>query len=296
MDRLRALEAFVAVADAGSFTRAARALQISAPSLTRIVAEQEAALGVKLLHRSTRAVSLTDVGRAFLLDARNLLDAYAAAAEAATGALEAPRGVLRVTAPALFGRHCVAPIILDYLTRHPDVSVEAVFVDRVVRLIDEGFDVALRIGALPDSSLTALRVGQVRRVICGAPSYFAEHGRPATPADLRDHRIIEAEPIGDAGRWRFAKNVSIPVRSRLRASTMDAAIDFAKAGWGLTQAMSYQVGPDLRAGALETTLDAHALPPAPIHILHPEGRAAAAKIRSFVAMAVDRLRGNAMLS
>ncbi|MEM9681783.1 MAG: LysR family transcriptional regulator [Pseudomonadota bacterium] len=296
MDQLRALEVFVAIAEAGSFAGAARALSISPPSVTRIIGDLEEELGAVLLHRTTRLVTLTDVGQAYLADAQRILADLVAANDTARGAYSAPTGLLRITAPSLFGQYYVSPIILDYLDRYPEVSVDAVFVDRVVNLIEEGLDLAVRIGHLEDSSMMAAKVGEVRWMVCGCPSYFEEHGTPREPKDLAQHRTISIVPTPSALQWRFADGATVRIRPRLAFSTIPAAIAAATSGWGLVRVLSYQIGPMLGSGGLQTVLTEFELPPLPIHVVHGDGRRTSAKVRAFVDLAVDRLRADPFLN
>ena len=189
MDKLRAIECFIAVAEASSFSEAARRLGISAPSITRLINDLEEDLGVLLLHRTTRAVSLTEVGRSYLEDARSVLGELQTADDAAKGAHGSPQGTLRITASTMFGALHVAPIITTFLDRHPDVMVDALFLDRVVNIVDEDYDIAIRIGDLEDSSLVATRVGEVQLRVCGSPLYFERQERPKTPGDAVKHWV-----------------------------------------------------------------------------------------------------------
>ena len=214
MDHLRALKTFIAVADSGSFTGAAGKLGMSGPSVTRVIGDLETDLGVLLLHRTTRAVSLTDPGRSFLLDARRILNDFEEARGAIRGAHREPKGCLHITAPVLFGQHYISPLLLEFLDQYHEVSVEATFLDRMVNIVEEGFDIAIRIGPLADSNMMATRVGAVRRVICGCPSYFEQHGIPQVPADLTDHRIIAARSVAMTNDWRFAGDTTIRVNPR----------------------------------------------------------------------------------
>jgi len=298
MDRLQTLKVFVAVAEAESFVAGARVAGMSAPSATRGINALEAHLGARLFTRTTRTVRLTDVGRAYLQDVREILWSLQAADEAATGTAAAPVGQLRITCPQEFGRIYITPVLLDFLDRHKGVTADVLMVDRLVNIIEEGFDVALRIGPLPSSGLTAVRVGQVRRVICGAPSYFASHGRPNFLEDLAGHRVVSIAPLNAGHHLRFGNGgtQSVKIEPRLAVSSVAAAIDVARRGWALCQVLSYQIGPDLEAGTLETVLEAEEAEPLPIHLVHAEGRRAPAKIRSFIDFAADRLRQNAILS
>ena len=296
MDRLRALEIFIAVAEAGSLAGAAKAMSVSAPTVTRVLGDLEAELGVLLFHRSTRATTLTDPGRSFLADARRIVEDYQVASDAARGAHRAPTGTLRLTAPTLFGQHYISPVLLDFLDRFPDVVAEAVYLDRVVNLIDEGFDLAVRIGALTDTNLMAVRVGAVRRVVCADETYLSQNGFPRTPADLAGHRIIAARPVTSSHDWLFAQGKTARVKPWVSFSSISAAIAAAKAGWGVTRLLSYQIGPDLDAGALKIVLEEYEPEPLPVHIVHAEGRSASAKVRAFVDMAAARLRAISFLN
>lgn len=293
MDRLQTLEVFLAVADAESFAAGARRLGLSAPSATRGINALEARLGTRLFTRTTRRVRLTDVGRAYLEDARHVLATLKAADDAARGATATPVGRLRLTCSTEFGRIYVMPILTAYLDAHPQVTGDVLMVDRVVNIVEEGFDVAVRIGPLPPSGLAAIRVGQVRRILCGAPAYFERHGIPRRPADLTDHRVVSAAPVSPAGDWRFGPGPqaeTVRVTPRLAVSSVAAAIAVARAGWGLVRVLSYQVGPELAAGQLCAVLESADPAPLPIHLVHVEGRRAPAKVRSFLDFATPRLR------
>lgn len=292
MDRLQTLEVFIAVAEAESFASGARKLGLSAPSATRGINALEERLGVRLFTRTTRRVRLTSVGQAYLEDARHLLAQLQAADDAARGAASNPVGQLRITCPTEFGRIHVAPLLTDFLDRHPGMTADVVMVDRVVNLVEEGIDLAVRIGELPSSGLTAVRVGHVRRMICGAPSYFAAHGIPETPADLASHQIVSAAGISPVAEWRFDPDLqeAVRVKPRLRVSSVATAISVARQGWGLCRVLSYQIGPDLDAGTLQSVLDDFEPAPLPVHLVHAEGRRAPAKIRAFVDFAKHRLR------
>ena len=240
---------------------------------------------------------LTDVGRAYLQDVREVLAHLRAADEAAAGTAQTPVGQLRITCPQEFGRIYVAPLLAEFLDRHPGVSADVLMVDRVVNIVEEGFDIALRIGPLPSSGLVAVRVGQVRRVVCGAPGYFAARGCPREPGELTAHRVVSVAPL-DAGRhWRFGPGgeLTVKVEPQLGVSSVAAAIEIARRGWGICQALSYQIGPDLEAGTLRTVLEEWEPVPLPIHLIHIEGRRATPKVRAFVDFAAERLRGSAVL-
>ncbi|ETI60054.1 LysR family transcriptional regulator [Sphingobium sp. C100] len=292
VDRWQAMKIFVRVAETGSFAQAARQLHLSPPVVTRVIAALEDQIGVRLLTRTTRSVKMTEAGSGYFEDCRRILADMADAEAAAAGSHGNPTGTLLVTGSVMFGQIYVLPILLEYLDRFPAVTGRSLFVDRIVNIIEEGVDVAIRIGHLPDSGLSAIRVGQVRRVICGAPAYFEKHGIPRTPADLAHHRIILPTGAWVSPDWHFGTDgkTSITVHPRLLCNTNEAAIAAAEQGWGLTRILSYQVGEPLADGRLLAVLDQYAEKPLPIHVVHAEGRRTAAKVRNFVDLAVERLR------
>jgi DNA-binding transcriptional LysR family regulator len=292
------LEVFVAVAEAGSFAGGGRATGLSEPSVTRGVNELEERLGARLFTRTTRVVRLTDVGQGYLQEVRGILADLQAADDLASGAAARPTGLLRVTAPVEFGRIHVAPVLADFLDTYPDVSAELLTVDRVVNLVEEGIDVGLRIGDLPPSGLMAVRVGHVRRVVCASPGYLKANGVPKTPQDLTQHKIVSTSSATPNTEWRFGKDGHEVVRlkPRLYVSSIGAGLALARAGWGLTRVLSYQIGPDLQAGTLQTVLETHEPERLPVHLVHQEGRRVSAKLRSFLDFARDRLRGAPVLN
>lgn len=282
------------VAEAESFADAGRQLHMSPPAVTRIVSALEDVIGTRLLTRTTRSVKLTAAGAQYFADCRRLLADLSEAEAAAAGAYGKPTGTLTVTTSAMFGTMFIVPLMTEYLDLYPDVVGRGLFVDRVVSMIDEGIDVAIRIGHLPDSGLTATRVGQVRRVICGSPAYFEKHGVPMTPGDLSKHRIVASTSAWTSLEWRFGvqKKSAVHVSPRLFCNTNEAAISAAARGWGLTRVLSYQIAPQLEAGELRTILASYEEEALPIHVVHPEGRYASAKVRSFIDFAVGKLRSN----
>jgi DNA-binding transcriptional LysR family regulator len=299
MDRLQAMEVFVAVVDSGGFASAARRLDLSAPVVTRAVAELEARLGVRLLTRTTRSVRVTEAGARYADDCRRILADVAASDGAASGLSGQIQGTLNVTAPLLFGNLHVTPIVADYLRRYPDVDAQCVFVDRIVNLIEEGMDVAVRIGELPDSSLRAVRVGQVRRMLVATPGYLAAHGAPRRPQELAGHGLIQPTGVSPYPEWRFAEGdrpLVLRIRPRLRTTTNDAARSAALAGVGIARLLSYQVADELARGTLVPLLEDFETPPVPVHVVHHEGRHAMQKVRAFVDLAVAALRANPALS
>jgi DNA-binding transcriptional LysR family regulator len=298
MDRYQAMKVFQQVAEAGGFAAASRKLNISPPAVTRTIAGLEDLIGARLLVRTTRSVKLTEAGERYLDECRRILAEIADAEAAAAGAYTRPTGTLTVTASVLFGQIYVLPIVTRFLDEHPHVTGRLLFVDRVTSLIDEGIDVAIRIGHLPDSSHAAIRVGSVRRVICASPTYFERAGVPATPQELAGHRIIAATAAWSRLDWRFgaAGAEMVDVKPALFCNSNEAAIAAARDGWGLTRVLSYQIGPDLQSGRLLTVLGEHEEAPLPIHIVHTEGRRASAKVRAFVDAATAALRANRLLN
>lgn len=296
MDRWQAMRIFVNVAETESFAAAARQMHMSAPAVTRAVASLELLIGARLFVRTTRSVKMTEVGSRYLEDCRRILADITEAEAAAGGSYATPTGTLSLTAPALFGQMHVLPIVTEYLDTYPTMKARTLFIDRPVNIVDEGIDVAVRIGQLPDSGLTAIKVGAVRRVICGSRDYLERHGAPRTPADLKDHRIAASTGAWASPEWHFANEQRVTVDVTLQCNTNDAAIAFARQGFGLTRVLHYQVGPALIAGDLQIVLSEYEKPPMPIHILHPAGRHAPAKVRTFVNMATARLRGNRLLN
>jgi DNA-binding transcriptional LysR family regulator len=293
-DRLAALTIFVAVAEQQSFAEAARQLSRSPASVTRTVASLEERLQTRLFNRTTRSVALTDAGARCLESCRRLLATYDELEAVNVGERIEPRGWISITAPVMFGRLHVLPLVQSFLGEYPQVDVRLLLLDRVVSLVDEGLDLGVRIGQLPDSSLRAVRVGQVRRVVCATPQYIARRGVPATPRDLGGHSLVACTavtPIPD--RWTFhgpSGVSSVAVTPRLVVNTTAAAADAALDGLGLTCVLSYQAEPHIAAGLLQTVLVAYEPPPSPIHIVHPEGRHLPAKVRLFIDYAAERLR------
>ncbi|MDI1231731.1 MAG: LysR family transcriptional regulator [Methylobacter sp.] len=300
MDRLEMMTVFVAVAEEQSFAGGARRLSMSAPAVTRYIAALEQRLDIKLLTRTTRYVRVTDAGQRYLEDARRIIHDVDEADEAAAGINAEPHGHLAVTAPVLFGRMFVIPGIADYLQRFSKMEVSAIFLDRVVNLLEEGLDVGIRIGELPDSSMRAIRVGQVRRVLCASPAYLAAQGIPRSPGDLPHHSLVTpATGSWSAVEWKFVdgeKIMSFKIKPRLSVTSNDAAIEAAIRGMGITRVLSYQIAPFLASGQLQTLLRGYEPEPLPIHVMHREGRYASAKVRTFVDLMVERLRSDKALN
>jgi DNA-binding transcriptional LysR family regulator len=294
MDRLQSMRVLVKVADTGSFAQAARLLNMSPPAVTRAIAYLEDLTGARLFLRSTRSVKLTAPGSRYVEDCRRILADIDEAEASAGGSHATPSGLLTITAPVLFGQIYVMPVLTSFLTRHPAVNGRALLLDRVVNLLEEGIDVALRIGQLPDSGYNAIKVGSVRRVICGAPSYFVRHPVPNVPADLTGHTIIANTGSSAPQDWRFTgeEKSSVTLRPRLFCNTVDASISAALSGWGLTSALSYQVASAVRERKLDIVLADYEEAPIPIHVMHAGGRHISAKTRAFVDFLVAELRTN----
>ncbi|MGR4872179.1 LysR substrate-binding domain-containing protein [Variovorax sp. LARHSF232] len=298
MDRLQAMSTFVAVVDSGGFASAARKLKLSPPVVTRAVAELEERLGLRLLTRTTRFVRVTEAGARYAEDCRRILGEIEEAESAASCTHAAPRGTLTLTAPVLFGHMYVTPVLARYLQRHPEVDAQCLFLDRMTNLIEEGIDVAVRIGELPDSSLQAIRVGRVRRTLVATPAYLAAHGRPQQPEELAEHSII-TPGLGPTVDWRFShggQQVVQRLRPRMRTTSNDSAIAAALAGLGITRLLSYQVAGLVASGALVRLMEDFEPAAVPIHVLHHEGRRVTQKVRAFVDMAVDALRADPALT
>jgi len=291
MDRIESVAIFVEVAERRSFAAAARRLARSAAAVTRAVGELETRLGVRLLNRTTRAVSLTEAGDRFLAGARRVLADFEEIERAAAGEGAAPRGELRITAPILFGRLHVLPIVTEFLGRFAEVSVALSLIDRPVDLVEEGLDVAVRIGALAESSAVATRVGAVRRIVVASPGYVTQHGTPLSPGDLGAHAVIAFS--GGADHWVFRneqRETSIAIRPRLAVTTAEAALDAVRAGFGIARVLSYQAADDISRGSLLRLLAPYEGDELPIHLLYPGGRHPPPKLRAFLDFAKPRLR------
>jgi len=298
VDRWLAMRVFVAVGEEQSFAAAARRLALSPPVVTRAVSALEHSLGVKLLQRTTRIVRLTDAGARYLLDSKRLLGELTDLEQSLSGAQGELRGTLAVTASVMFGRLFVAPILLEFLDRHRKVNGRAVLVDRVLDLIEDGLDVGVRIAHLADASFTAVRVGAVRQVLCASPAYLKRHGVPRAPRDLRDFSTISFSADRAAPAWSFQvgkETLSVRPNSRLVVNSSEVAMQAAMAGAGITRVLSYMAASELKAGRLQVILREFEAKPIPIHVIHREGKHAAARVRAFVDFAVAELRGNALL-
>jgi DNA-binding transcriptional LysR family regulator len=296
MDRLDTLEAFVITVDQGSLSAAARVTGRSITAISRALTELEERLGVQLLVRTTRTLKLTEAGARYLEVCRRVLSELAQAERTESAALESPQGLLTVTAPLLFGSMHVRPIVDAYLTAYPDVRARLLLLDRVVSVIDEGVDVAMRIAHLPDSALVATLLGRVRRIVCASPDYLARQGRPREPRDLAEHRCIAFHGLTPTDTWTFGAGPAggrikqVKLQPVLSVNTAEAAIASAIAGQGITSALSYQVAAALRKRELVPLLTQYEPEALPVHLVHPARTNRAAKVRAFVELAVPKLR------
>jgi DNA-binding transcriptional LysR family regulator len=269
---------------------------MSPSAVTRLVGALEERIGARLFTRTTRSLALTEAGIRLHADAGRILAELAEAEAAAAGEHQAPRGTLRITAPVLFGQFHIAPVIPGFLAAYPQVTVNLDLLDRVVHLLEEGIDVALRIGTLPDSTLSAIRVGMVRLVTVAAPAYLEAAGTPATPEELAGHQTVNASNLHRPDEWHFQCGTSLKaarITPRLTANTAAPAIDNAIAGWGITRVLSYQVADALADGRLVEILRPFEDRELPVQLVHPEGRRAAAKTRAFIDFAAAHLRAQA---
>ena len=295
MDRLDAMRAFVTSVERGSLAAAARTLRRSPATITRAIALLETGLAMRLLHRSTRSLRLTDFGASYLVTCRDVLATLAAVERGAAAEQAQPSGLLTITAPLVFGQLYLRPALDAFLDANPAVQARLLLLDRVVNLVEEGVDVALRLGQLPDSTLLATRLGDVRRIVCASPAYLARRGTPKTPAALREHSCIMERDGAETEIWRFAPRtgrrlVPIAVRPRLVVNAAAAAVASAVDGHGITRVMSYQAAAAIAAGELVVLLAAHEPPTIPVSLVLPPGRAQASKQRAFVAFVAPPLR------
>lgn len=290
MDRLDAMQAFVAVADLQGFAPAARKLGLSPSGMTRLIAALEDHLGARLLQRTTRSVTLTDVGTRYLERARRIL----ADIEEAEGSVQAertrPSGRLVVSAPVGFGRLHVSPVMTAYLTRYPEVSGELRLADRMVNLVEDGVDLAVRIGHLADSTLVARHVGEMRRIVVASNGYLKQRGEPDTPEKIASHDTIQFGAMTTSPEWRFVKDgrdVSVACTPRFITNSADAAIQYAEQGGGLTRVLAYQAADAIKCGRLKIVMEKFEQPPLPIHLVYPTSRLLSAKVRTFIDLVTE---------
>ncbi len=290
MDRLDAMALLVAAVETGSLSGAGRRLGMPLPTVSRRLSELEARLRTRLIIRSTRRLTLTDAGEAYVAACRRILDQVAEAEREAAGEYSSPRGELIVAAPVAFGRLHVLPAVIEVLERYPEIDVRLVLSDRNARLAEDHIDVAVRIGALPDSALVATRVGEVSRVICASPAYLGRRGEPPAPAALLEHDCIRVDFAGAGAPWTFAGAGSVEVHPRLAVNTAEAAVDAAVAGLGIARVLSYQAAAALNAGQLRRILMDFEREPWPVHLLHAGQSLLPQKTRAFLDLAAPRLR------
>jgi DNA-binding transcriptional LysR family regulator len=293
MDRLESMSSLLAAVEAGSLSGASRKLGMPLATVSRKVSELETHLRVRLLNRSSRRLTLTDAGRSYVAACKRILEDIGAAERAAAGEYSAPRGDLMITAPIVFGRLHVLPVVVAFIEAYPEIDVRLALADHVINLLEDHVDVALRIGELPDSSLVATRVGAIRRVVCASPRYFAERGTPKIPGDLAGHDCITFGGLTSAQEWIFTIGKSakpVAIHSRLVVNTAEAAVDAAVASIGITRVLSYQAAAALRAGALTLALRAFEPAPSPVSLVHAGQPLLPLKLRAFLDFATPRLK------
>lgn len=293
MDRLDSMSVLVAAVGAGSLSAASRRLGTPLATVSRKVSELEAHLKTRLLNRSSRKLTLTDAGVAYVEACRRILEDINEAERGASGEYNSPKGNLVITAPILFGRMHVLPIIVEFLKAYPEIDVRLVLTDDVANLLEQHVDLAIRIAMLPDSSLVASRVGSIRRVVCGSPAYFAARGTPASPEDLTAHDCIVRDSQFVASAWSFTKGkaeITVPIKARLTVNTAESTIDAAVAGLGITRALSYQVAEGMRAGTLALALEDFEPEPFPVSLVYAAQGPLPLKLRGFIDFCVPRLK------
>ena len=290
MDRIDAMQAFVAVADLEGFAPAARKLGLSPSAITRLIAALEERLGARLLQRTTRQVTLTDAGSRYLERARRILADVEEAEDAVESERTRPEGRLVISAPFGFGRLHVSPVVSAYLKRYPDVGVDLRLSDRRINLVEDGVDLAVRLGHLPDSTLVARHVGQMRRIVVASAGYLKLRGEPKRPSDLTSHDTIQFGAMTATPDWRFMEDgqeIRITPTPRFTSNSSDAAIQFAEQDGGLTRVMAYQAAESLKAKRVRIVLAAFEQPPVPIHVVYPTSRLLSAKVRTFIDLVTE---------
>jgi DNA-binding transcriptional LysR family regulator len=290
MDRIDAMQAFAAVADLRGFASAARKLGLSPSGVTRLVAALEDHLGARLLQRTTRQVALTDVGARYLERIRRILSDVEEAEGSARDERRRPSGRLVVSAPIGFGRLHVSPVMSAYLKRYPEVSGELRLSDRVINLVEDGVDLAVRIGYLADSSLVARQLGEMRRIVVASSGYLKQRGEPKTPEAVTSHATIQFGATTASPDWRFVeggREIRVACTPRLVTNSADAAIQYAEQDGGLTRVLAYQAAEAIKARRLQIVLAKFEQPPLPIHIVYPTSRLLSAKVRTFIDLATE---------
>lgn len=292
MDKLKAMAAFVQIVEKGSLTAAADALDTSLPSTVRTLAALEQSLGARLLNRTTRRIALTDEGRAYYERARRILGDVADVEAAVSVKQGTPRGRIAIGAPVMFGRMHLAPLVVEFLARHPEVNMELLLLDRVVNLVEEGLDASIRIGALADSSLVAVELGHTRRVVCATPAFLKRHGNPREPADLAKMPCIRFTGLA-LNDWEFGagkKRARVHVAGPITTNQIDAALDACLQGLGCGRFLGYQVEPHRKAGRLRYVLENYEADPVPVSLVYPQARLVSARLRAFIDWVVPRMR------
>jgi DNA-binding transcriptional LysR family regulator len=292
MDKLESMQVFVAVARAGGFSAASRALGLPLATVSRKVAELEESLGVRLFERSTRQVVLTEVAQPYFDSCSRLLDDMRDADELVTGEHRAPKGELTITAPVGFGRKHLQPVVLEFLRDYPQIDMRLLLVDRVVNLVDDHVDVALRISELPDSSLVARPLGHIKMVVVASPAYLRSAGEPAHPSELPGHQCILWASLGAQRAWHFkvdGQEAMFPIGVRLTTTLPESAVEAAQASLGLARVTSYQAADGVSAGSLVPVLRAFESAPTPVSLVHPSNRRVPLKLRAFLDYAASRL-------
>ncbi|MFJ3681372.1 LysR substrate-binding domain-containing protein [Pseudomonas sp. NPDC090208] len=290
MDRFYEMQTFIAVAEEEGFAAAARRMNVSPATVTRAIASMEARIGTQLLSRTTRSLSLSDAGKRYLVDCRRILEDLQDAEQAAAGSYKAPHGNLTLTAPAVLGELLVAPLMVGYMERYPDVTINALFTDRLVSLSEEGMDIAVRVGHLREHRRQAVKVGEASQVICASPDYLNRVGRPRHPRELEKHKIVTSSASRLVSDWHYWMNDrinSVEVEPQLVVSDNKVAIGIAKSGWGVTRALSYQVADDVSAGELEIILADYQLNPVPVNIIVSRIERPSKSVNTFVEHLVE---------
>lgn len=299
MDRFRAMHVFVAVAEAGSLSAAARRLREPLTNVSRLLSQLEAHVACTLIDRTTRRMMLTDAGRDYLKTCRQVLEELERAESRIAGQSTELSGEIAITAPVSFGRLHVLPMIAAFLDAYPRINARLLLIDRIVDLIEEGIDVAIRIGELPDSGLVAMRVGTLKFSVCASPNYLAQHGVPASIADITERDCVTFSGMAGGSRWIFKSKrygrKAVKVRSRLSVNNAEAAVEAAVAGVGITRVLSYQARSALDAGLLKPILERFEDTPIPVHLVYRPTRSDNPRVREFVRFAAERLRAESAL-
>jgi len=293
VDKLLAMTTFVRIVDKGSLTAAANALDTSLPTVVRTLAALERQLGVSLLNRTTRRIHLTDAGARYLERCRTILSEVQDAEAKLSSSQTEPQGRLAVTASVLFGRRYVAPIVSEFIRRNRNVNVEMLFVDRVANVVEEGLDVAVRIGHLRDSSLVAIRIGEVRRVVCASPKYLRRHGVPRAPQEVREHLCVRHLGLSPRNEWNFRvgrRATSVPITCALVSNEIDSALAACANGLGLGMFLSYQTAPYRKSNKVRYVLEEFETEPLPVQVVYPHTRRLSTTVRAFVDECVRKLR------